>query len=156
MKNQKDDVVAPAIHKLITTKSSEAIEEEEWKKVLDADEFHVMREAGTEEPFSGKFDKFFETGNYNCRGCGVELFVSEHKYNSGSGWPSFYKSVDDDKNIVRLIDTSMGRVRTEIRCRKCNSHLGHVFEDGPKDTTGLRYCVNSISMDFVGKEEQQY
>ncbi|OZC09494.1 methionine-R-sulfoxide reductase [Onchocerca flexuosa] len=120
---------------------------EEWKKVLTPLEYSVAREGGTERPFSGKFDKHFESGLYVCRCCGAQLFKSDAKFKSGCGWPAFSKSVDNDLNIVRLKDTSMGMERVEVRCKQCNAHLGHVFDDGPKET-GERYCINSCSIDF--------
>ncbi|VBB28172.1 unnamed protein product [Acanthocheilonema viteae] len=120
---------------------------EEWKKVLTPLEYSVAREGGTERPFSGKFDKHFETGLYVCRCCGAQLFKSDAKFNSSCGWPAFSKSVDNDLNIVRSKDTSMGMERVEVRCKQCNAHLGHVFNDGPKET-GERYCINSCCIDF--------
>ncbi|KIH62871.1 methionine-R-sulfoxide reductase [Ancylostoma duodenale] len=103
--------------------------------------------AGTEPPFSGAYDKFFEKGRYVCVCCGAELFNSDSKYWAGCGWPAFSKSVDNDMNIVRIEDNSLGMKRTEVRCKKCNAHLGHVFDDGPKET-GERYCINSVCMAF--------
>ncbi|VDN01327.1 unnamed protein product [Thelazia callipaeda] len=119
---------------------------QEWKKVLSPLEYSVTREGDTERAFSGKFDKHFERGIYNCRCCGAQLFRSEAKFNSGCGWPAFSKSVENDLNIVRLKDTSMGMERIEVRCKQCNAHLGHVFDD--KTDTGERYCINSCSMNF--------
>ncbi|VDK72458.1 unnamed protein product [Onchocerca ochengi] len=123
------------------------ITSEEWKKVLTPLEYSVAREGGTERPFSGKFDKHFESGLYVCRCCGAQLFKSDAKFKSGCGWPAFSKSVDNDLNIVRLKDTSMGMERVEVRCKQCNAHLGHVFNDGPNET-GERYCINSCCIDF--------
>ncbi|VDM09463.1 unnamed protein product [Wuchereria bancrofti] len=110
-------------------------------------EYSVAREGGTERPFSGKFNKHFESGLYVCRCCGAQLFKSDAKFKSACGWPSFSKSVDNDLNIVRLKDTSMEMERIEVRCKQCNAHLGHVFDDGPKET-GERYCINSCCIDF--------
>uniref|UniRef100_A0A915Q194 Peptide-methionine (R)-S-oxide reductase n=1 Tax=Setaria digitata TaxID=48799 RepID=A0A915Q194_9BILA len=128
-------------------KDPKQVTSEEWKKVLSPLEYSVAREGDTERPFSGKFEKHFEPGLYVCRCCGAQLFKSESKFNSGCGWPAFSKSVDNDLNIVRLKDTSMGMNRVEVRCKQCSAHLGHVFNDGPKET-GERYCINSCCMDF--------
>lgn len=121
-----------------------------WKSILSPDEFLVLREKGTEYAFTGKYNDFKEKGTFVCAGCGNELFHSSTKYNSGSGWPSFYKPINS-KSVALVPDKSLGVTRTEVVCGKCGGHQGHVFEDGPQPT-GLRYCVNSISMDFVEKE----
>ena len=123
--------------------------EEEWKSILSADEFDVLRNKGTEYAFTGKFNFNKDKGIYSCAGCGNELFESKTKYNSGSGWPSFYKPISEDAVEIE-IDNSYGMVREEVLCSKCGGHLGHVFNDGPKPT-GLRYCVNSVSLDFEKK-----
>ncbi len=120
--------------------------EEEWKAQLSPEQYEVLREKGTERAFTGKFNKNKETGMYVCAACGNELFSSDTKFDSGSGWPSFFDSVDAAKVEIKR-DTSHGMIRTEILCAGCGSHLGHVFKDGPKPT-GLRYCVNSLSLDF--------
>lgn len=120
--------------------------EEEWKKELTPDQYYVMREAGTERPHSGKYNMHFENGIYKCGGCGEPLFTSESKFDGHCGWPSFDKEIEEGK-IIERTDASHGMERTEIICAKCGSHLGHVFEDGPTDT-GLRYCVNSLSLEF--------
>ena len=120
--------------------------DEEWRDRLDAESYRVMREAGTERPFSGKFNLHFDKGNYTCKGCGTVLFDSSSKFDSGCGWPSFDQEIQDGR-IKEILDTTHGMVRTEIRCGTCDSHLGHVFNDGPT-STGLRYCVNSVSLDF--------
>ncbi|VDN91946.1 unnamed protein product [Brugia pahangi] len=120
---------------------------DEWRKILSPLEYSVAREGGTERPFSGKFNKHFESGLYICRCCGAQLFNSDAKFKSTCGWPSFSKSVDNDLNIVRLKDTSMEMERIEVRCKQCDAHLGHVFNDGPKET-GERYCINSCCIDF--------
>lgn len=121
--------------------------EEEWKNILSPEEYRILREKGTEPPGSGELYHNTERGSYMCRACGSELFKSDAKYDSGSGWPSFWQAVDPSK-IVTKTDTSHGMIRKEIVCARCASHLGHVFDDGPKETTGQRFCVNSMSLQF--------
>ena len=121
--------------------------EEEWRKVLTDEEYNVLREAGTERPFTGKYTDLKDDGNYYCKACGNLLFTSETKYHSGCGWPAFYDNAGNT-SVETRIDNSYGMSRIEVICKKCHSHLGHVFEDGPQDKTGLRYCINSISLDF--------
>jgi methionine-R-sulfoxide reductase len=120
--------------------------EEEWKKILSPEQYHVLREKGTDAPFTGKLTLNKEKGSYSCAACGNELFTSDMKFESHCGWPSFDKELEGAK-IKTITDTSFGMVRTEIVCAKCGSHLGHLFDDGPTDT-GLRYCVNSTSLEF--------
>jgi peptide-methionine (R)-S-oxide reductase len=123
--------------------------ENEWKVILSPDEFVVLREKGTEYAFTGEYNSFKGKGVFTCAGCDNVLFESKTKYDSGSGWPSFYKPVDAS-SVVLIEDNSLGMSRTEVVCAKCGGHLGHVFDDGPKPT-GQRYCVNSISLDFIEK-----
>mgnify|MGYP001313924590 FL=1 len=120
----------------------------EINESLTQEELYVLKDKGTERPFSGKFDTFFEDGVYKCKNCKAELFKSESKYDAGCGWPSFFEAVNEEAIIYKEDNSIFGRPRTEILCANCEGHLGHVFEDGPKDKTGLRYCVNSISLDF--------
>ncbi|HEY9166078.1 MAG TPA: peptide-methionine (R)-S-oxide reductase MsrB [Candidatus Kryptonia bacterium] len=121
-----------------------------WKKELTPEEYHVTREKGTERAFTGKYWDFHERGMYKCVCCGTELFDSDTKFNSGSGWPSFFQPASEEV-VEEDSDLSFGMKRTEVKCRKCGAHLGHLFEDGPKPT-GLRYCVNSASLKFSGKK----
>lgn len=135
--------------------------EEYWKKKLTPQQYHVLREKGTEAPFTGKFYKKFEKGVYVCAACGQDLFSSETKFDSDCGWPSFDRSLEG--NIEFANDDSFGMQRTEVICRNCGSHLGHVFDDaprkavfgdagGPKETTGKRFCINSTSLNFKPQE----
>lgn len=120
--------------------------ESEWKKDLTAEQYKVLREKGTEAPFTGKYVETTEDGTYACAACGNPLFSSDTKFDSGCGWPSYYEPITPDA-VVETEDRSHGMVRTEITCGRCGSHLGHVFPDGP-NPTGLRYCINSIAIDL--------
>ncbi len=124
---------------------------QEWKQELTAEEYRILREKGTERAFTGKYWDHKAEGTYVCAACGTPLFSSETKFESGSGWPSYYQPVNDG-NVEEKLDKSLGMVRTEVLCGKCGGHLGHVFNDGPPPT-GLRYCINSASLDFQEKEE---
>ncbi len=118
----------------------------EWKKELPADAYNVLREQGTERPYSGKLTNNHKHGTYYCAACGLAIFSSEAKFESGTGWPSFFQPIFK-KNVIEKEDRSLGEVRTEVECARCHSHLGHVFDDGP-EPTGLRYCMNSVAMKF--------
>ena len=120
--------------------------EQQWREELSSEQYRVLREKGTEAPFSGEYDHTFEPGTYRCAGCGAELFDSDAKYDSGCGWPAFSAPAGEDV-VEEEADTTYGMVRTEVLCADCGGHLGHVFPDGP-GPTGLRYCVNSLSLEF--------
>ena len=124
----------------------------EWKEELSPEEYRVLRERGTEAPFTGALLANHETGMYHCRACGTPLFSSDAKYDSGSGWPSFTDPAVAE-NVGTRIDTSHGMERTEVFCRHCGSHLGHVFDDGPIERGGKRYCINSVALSFEKDKE---
>jgi peptide-methionine (R)-S-oxide reductase len=124
--------------------------DEEWKKLLTPEQYQVLRKHGTERAFTSPLDKEYGAGQYNCAGCDLALFSSTTKYNSGTGWPSFYAPLDNA--IGTTVDKSFFMTRTEVHCRRCGGHLGHVFDDGPKPT-GLRYCMNGVALKFMPEKK---
>jgi len=136
-----------------TDSSKVAMNDEEWRKVLPKEVYHIAREKGTERPWSSKFEKFSEVGTYYCAACGNPLFKSDTKFESGCGWPSFYEPISKS-SIIYIPDHSLGMSRTEVECGRCKAHLGHVFDDGPPPT-GLRYCINGVILDFEKAREAE-
>ena len=126
--------------------------EEQWKKKLTPEQFRVLRQKGTELPFTGKYNLHKEKGMYVCSACQTELFASDTKFESHCGWPAFFASIS--KNVETKEDNSFGMRRIEVICNKCKGHLGHLFDDGPSDKGGIRYCINSVSLDFVKEKKK--
>ena len=149
---KSEKMVTLTKHKEINDKFAFELQksDSEWQKTLSPEEYYILRQKGTERPFTSALEENYDGGSYTCAACGNELFTSDAKFDSGCGWPSFYEALDPNK-IITKTDTSHGMVRTEIMCAKCGGHLGHVFDDGPKDKTGLRYCVNGGSLKFNKK-----
>ncbi|WP_410505180.1 peptide-methionine (R)-S-oxide reductase MsrB [Myroides sp. LoEW2-1] len=125
--------------------------EEQWREILTPEEYFVLRQKGTERPFTGEYNDFYEKGSYHCAACNQKLFDSNTKFDSHCGWPSFDQAIKGSVKYIK--DLSHGMVRTEVVCSNCNGHLGHVFPDGPQETTGERYCMNSISLKFQSEEK---
>lgn len=134
-------------HKTIVMTDTVQKTDEEWKKILTPEQYRVLRQKGTERPFTGEYESNYEPGTYVCAACGQELFRSDTKFDAGCGWPSFYREAAKG-HIIEKPDLTLGMRRIEIICSKCGGHLGHVFDDGPQPT-GLRYCVNSVSLKFI-------
>jgi peptide-methionine (R)-S-oxide reductase len=144
-KGDKNVITIKKLKNQLQPMTKKILTEKEWKSQLTENEYHILREKGTEAPHTGKYNLHFEKGTYHCKGCNTALFDSETKFDAHCGWPSFDKAKKGTITYVK--DASLGRVRTEIICTHCEGHLGHVFEDGPTET-GLRYCVNSASIKF--------
>jgi peptide-methionine (R)-S-oxide reductase len=130
------------------------LSDKEWRERLSREQYRVLRQKGTERPFRNKYDKHFAEGTYVCAGCGQELFTSKTKFNSGCGWPAFYAAKAKDR--VKLTpDYSLGMIRTEVTCARCDGHLGHIFDDAPQTPTGQRYCINSVSLKFIPAKKEK-
>jgi peptide-methionine (R)-S-oxide reductase len=136
----------------MTTDNKITKTDEEWRQQLSPDQYAVLRQHATERPFTGEYVHNKEAGTYNCAACGQPLFASKTKFESGTGWPSFWDVIAEG-NVDLVEDNSYGMRRIEVRCSRCGSHLGHVFDDGPRDTTGLRYCINSVALKFEPGEK---
>ena len=143
------------IENMETTKNSSEFPvhktDQEWKSILGDISYSILRQKGTERPFTSEFETTWDSGTYVCKGCNQELFSSSTKFDAGCGWPSFYQSIDK-KNVKEILDKSHGMTRVEVVCSNCGGHLGHVFNDGYEQPTGLRYCINGASLGFKKKE----
>ena len=150
--NQSTTSVSQNIKTTMDNKDSIEVNktDSEWKAQLTPEQYYVLRQKGTERPFTSKWEEHYDGGTYTCVACGNELFKSDSKFDAGCGWPSFFEALDSTK-IKTAIDSTHGMKRVEIMCAKCGGHLGHVFDDGPKPT-GLRYCVNGAALDFLKKK----
>jgi peptide-methionine (R)-S-oxide reductase len=124
----------------------------EWRAQLSEMEYYVLRKNGTEQPGGNEYNKFYEDGVYTCAACGVKIYESKYKYDSGSGWPAFDRGIQENLSFEN--DLSLGMSRTEVHCANCGGHLGHVFNDGPSKTTGMRHCINSVSLNFIPQENE--
>ncbi|WP_288774860.1 peptide-methionine (R)-S-oxide reductase MsrB [uncultured Psychrobacter sp.] len=134
----------------LTKEEIAQLTDSDWRQRLTDEEYYVLRQKGTERPFTGIHNDMSEQGVYRCKGCGAKLFDSTNKFDAGCGWPSFDATIADSA-VEEHLDTSHGMRRVEVTCSNCGGHLGHVFPDGPKDTTGMRYCINSLSIDLESK-----
>jgi peptide-methionine (R)-S-oxide reductase len=153
-KSERDPQVNPASPKEKKMSEEKVVKSEaEWKQILTPEQYHVLRQKGTERAFTGKYWNHHEDGSYSCAGCGQVLFSSETKFDSGCGWPSFWQAIDKSK-IEYKDDFSYGMHRIEVLCRRCGGHLGHVFDDGP-NPTGKRYCINSAAIQFQKRAEEK-
>ena len=149
--NQNNDIKEDKNNNKMKNTEFEVVKtEQEWKEQLGEFSYHVLREKGTERPYTSEFETLWDSGIYVCKGCGTELFESKTKFDAGCGWPSFYQSVNKEA-VMEILDKSHGMIRTEVVCKKCGGHLGHVFNDGYDQPTGLRYCINGASLGFVKK-----
>lgn len=141
----------PTYQKITDMKKDKHTTEKEWEQILTPEQYYVLRQKGTERPFTGEYNNNFKNGTYHCAACGQLLFDATTKFDAHCGWPSFDKAVEGSVEYVK--DLSHGMVRTEVICSNCHSHLGHIFPDGPRETTGDRYCMNSISLKFIAADE---